>query len=113
PEAVHEAVAGAVERARRGEGPTLVEARCHRLRGHTFGDPMRYIPADEQQRAWDADPYQAYAARLVADAVVTVDELADLERRCRAEVDRAIEAALAQPEPGEDELFADVVGTAP
>lgn len=110
PERVHDAVAEAAERARAGDGPTLVEARCVRLRGHVFGDPMTYIAADERDRAWAADPYLAYAARLMADDVLSAEDVAAVQQDARGDVEHAITAALAQPEPDHAELFADVTG---
>src|SRR5579864_6121898 len=70
PVAVHGELSAAVDRARRGGGPTLVECVTFRFNGHYFGDPMAYIPPEQLQRAIAADPVPHFRARLIADGVL-------------------------------------------
>lgn len=108
PLAVFTAVEAAVARARRGEGPTLVEALTYRFCGHYFGDPMEYMPKAELQQAMAADPVPAYRSRLLAEGIATADELAALEARIEAELDEAVAAAKAAPFPEVAEVGVDV-----
>jgi acetoin:2,6-dichlorophenolindophenol oxidoreductase subunit alpha len=95
---VYETAARVIERARRGEGPSLVEALTYRHGGHSRADPATYRPKAEVE-AWMArDPIPTYAARLIA-AGVRRDELDRIEADTLAAVEEAIELAKAMPEP--------------
>jgi acetoin:2,6-dichlorophenolindophenol oxidoreductase subunit alpha len=108
PIAVYEAAQAAVERARAGEGPTLIEAVTYRFYGHLMGDAMEYMPADERAAAMEADPVPKYRQRLLDEGVATEAELADIEAKLAAEIDEAVEFALASPQPDLSELYTDV-----
>lgn len=95
--AVYQAVSGAVERARRGEGPSLIEAKTYRWEGFSTSDMGGYQSA-EDLAAWKArDPIHLSFERLRAH--VQEDELRRLEADARAQVDAAVEQALADPFP--------------
>ncbi len=103
-EAVHDAVAEAVERARGGGGPTLIEAKTLRIRGHYEGDPQTYRSKEEIAEARLKDPQKLVAERLIARGRTE----ADLEAARAAEaalVEAASAAALASPKPGVERLF--------
>ncbi len=74
-EAVFEASCDAVERARRGEGPTLIECRTMRMHGHGAHDDMRYVPPGTHERWAERDPIAGYAKRLVDDHGLSEDEV--------------------------------------
>ncbi|HEX8804036.1 MAG TPA: dehydrogenase E1 component subunit alpha/beta, partial [Acidimicrobiales bacterium] len=97
--AVRAAVAGAAERARTGGGPTLLEAKTFRVRGHEEASGTDYVPADELA-AWQArDPLTRLEARLDERGTLPADERARLREALRAEVDAVVARALAAPEP--------------
>jgi pyruvate dehydrogenase E1 component alpha subunit len=103
PDLVHAEAARAVARARRGEGPSLIEAVTYRHFGHSNSDPAKYRPPEEVA-AWLArDPLPAYRARLV-DAGVPEAQLAAIELDAEREVDDALAAAMAAPPPDLAEL---------
>jgi pyruvate dehydrogenase E1 component alpha subunit len=107
PDAVHAVATAALDRARSGAGPSLIEAKTYRHGGHSRADPGKYRP-DEEVREWLArDPLPMYRARLIADGV-TEEELAAVESAVGAAVDEATEFATAGRAPGEDLLFKDV-----
>ncbi|HZI64857.1 MAG TPA: transketolase C-terminal domain-containing protein, partial [Thermoanaerobaculia bacterium] len=90
----------AIERARRGGGPTLIEAMLGRMRGHAEGDgSLKVVPEDELARYVAGDPVPAYAARLERDGVLSADLRARIEKRVAELVEKSIEAALAAEEP--------------
>jgi len=96
---VHAAVRDAVERARAGGGPTLLEMKTYRYRGHSRSDPAKYRPAGELD-AWLArDPIEILGARLAAEGVLTVDDQARLRVEIQADIDAAAERAAAAPYP--------------
>ena len=112
PIAMYGAAREAVERARAGEGPTLIEAMTFRHHGHVFGDADRYM--DKAYKAdWVAkDPYPAYRATLIADGLATEDQLAGFEADAEAQIDEAVAFALDSAFPGLDQLSTDVFGEA-
>ncbi|GAA4682006.1 thiamine pyrophosphate-dependent dehydrogenase E1 component subunit alpha [Phytohabitans rumicis] len=104
---VHEAVALAAERARKGDGPTLIEAQTYRHFGHSRADPAKYRPADEVERWLKHDPLDVARARLEALGVPP-ESIVDRDRRAAAEVEAAIAAAKAAPAPEPALAFTDV-----
>ena len=108
PVAVYEAVKDAAERARRGEGPTLVEAVAFRLQGHYFGDAMAYVDKEKLAAARGADPVARFRARLLTSAEVDESALEDIEQAALQEVNDAMQFAIDSEEAGPEELFLDV-----
>ena len=94
----------AVDRARSGGGPTLVECMTFRFRGHSFGDNMKYIPPEQLAAAQEHDPVPMYRQRLLDAGVCTDDELADIETAATAIIDEAVQEAMAAPAPSPDHL---------
>ncbi len=112
PIAMYGVAAEAVARARAGEGPTLIEAMTYRFHGHVFGDADGYMPDAEKEAAIAADPYPRFRAMLIADGMASDEALAAIEAGFEAELDEAVEYALASEYPGNDELSTDVYGAA-
>jgi len=98
-DAVHAATVEAAERARRGDGPSLLEMKTYRYRGHSRSDPAKYRPAGELD-AWKArDPIELLAATLIADAVIGPNDPVEIRNETQAEIDGAAERAAAAPYP--------------
>jgi pyruvate dehydrogenase E1 component alpha subunit len=98
-EAVFEAAHAAVERARGGAGPTLIECRTMRMHGHGAHDDMSYVP-DGMLEEWERrDPIERYAARLASDFGFAEDEIAEIREQVRSYVAQCAEKALASPMP--------------
>lgn len=98
----------AVDRARAGEGPTLIEAMTFRFHGHVFGDADAYMDKAQKQAAMDADPVPLFRARLIAEGIATEEELQAIETDLEAQIDAAVKFALASDFPSLDELTKDV-----
>jgi acetoin:2,6-dichlorophenolindophenol oxidoreductase subunit alpha len=107
-EAMYSAFAEAVARARAGEGPTLIEALTFRFHGHAMGDDDSYIPPEQKAAAMAADPVPRLRARLIAERIATEEELAAYEAEVEAQIDDAVQFALASPWPDPDSLRFDV-----
>jgi pyruvate dehydrogenase E1 component alpha subunit len=90
-DAVMASVGLAVDRARSGGGPTLLEMKTYRFVGHSRGDPAKYRPTEEVEEWKKRDPIDLYGRRLVSSGQATADRLAT----ARAEVERAVAAAVA------------------
>jgi 2-oxoisovalerate dehydrogenase E1 component alpha subunit len=97
PVACYQVMSQAVARARRGDGPTLIEARCVRLGPHTSDDDDRYRSEEERAATLAADPLPAFRKRLVAWGVVSEAELDALDAEIRNEAREAADRALALP----------------
>jgi len=98
----------AVERARAGDGPTLIEAMTFRFNGHVFGDADAYMDKAQKKAAVEADPVPIFRARLIAEGIATEEQLAAIEADIEKRIDDAVEFALASPFPEIDELTKDV-----
>jgi len=110
PVEMYAAAREAVERARSGKGPTLIEAMTFRFHGHVFGDADAYMDKAQKEAAIAADPVPMFRARLIAEGVATEAELAAMEAEIEAQLDEAVDFALASPFPDLDELTKDVYG---
>ena len=108
PSAMYSVAKTAINRARRGEGPTLIEAMTYRFFGHNFGDPGTYMPKAEREAFIAADPLPALRARLIADHIASEADLAGIEAKIAAEIDDALAFAEASPHPDLAELTRDV-----
>jgi acetoin:2,6-dichlorophenolindophenol oxidoreductase subunit alpha len=104
---VRDSVARAAERARAGDGPTVIEAQTYRHYGHSRADPAQYRPAEEVERWMKHDPLDLARARLEALGVPP-DEVAAADARAAAVVDAAVDAAKSAPPPAVEEAFTDV-----
>lgn len=98
----------AIDRARAGEGPTLIEAMTYRFYSHVFGDADAYMDKDRKAAAMAADPVPRFRAHLIAQGISSEDQLAAMEAQIEADIDEAVEHALASPFPEVEELSRDV-----
>jgi acetoin:2,6-dichlorophenolindophenol oxidoreductase subunit alpha len=96
--AVREAALDAVQRARGGGGPTLVECQTYRHHGHSKADPARYRPPEEVERWLARDPLNVAKARL-QELGISGQELTDVEEATSARIENAVQRALAAPYP--------------
>lgn len=108
PDAMYGVAKVAVERARSGKGPTLIEALTFRFNGHVFGEPGTYIDKSEYRAAIEKDPLPKLRARLIADGYSTEQQLVQIEQEIEVELDSAVESALAAEFPDVSELKRDV-----
>jgi 2-oxoisovalerate dehydrogenase E1 component alpha subunit len=110
--AVYEAARDAVERARSGGGPTLIEAQTYRLTAHSSDDNDRTYRSREEVEEWRAkEPLTKYRAYLLENNVATEDELAEIKKRIDAEVNDATDYAEAQPVPDAADTLKHVYAT--
>ncbi|WP_113964906.1 thiamine pyrophosphate-dependent dehydrogenase E1 component subunit alpha [Mycobacterium shimoidei] len=108
PLAVASALDDALQRARGGQGPTLLECVTFRFRGHYFGDRMPYIPNDQLSAAMAADPVPRFRNHLVAAGICGEDEIDRIETEASATVETALSAVLSADSPSAEELDRDV-----
>ncbi len=106
--AVYETVGKAVDRARRGEGPTLVECKTMRIRGHYEGDPESYRSKDEVQEWKKKDPLDQFTRKLLEDGVLGPREVETKRAQFMKEIEEAVQFAKEAPYPDPREVTADV-----
>lgn len=107
-ELVYETTKAAVERARRGEGPTLIECKTWRHRGHYEGDPDDYRTAEEKSEWMQKDPIERLAKRLIEEGICTQAELDAIASDADKLLAEAIDEAEAAPVPSVSALMADI-----
>ncbi len=105
---VYEVAGEAVARARRGDGPSLIEVKTYRYFGHFEGDPQVYRPKDEVGELKQKDPIERLKQRLIGQGVLTADGAAQIEAQARSEVEDAITFARESPYPAPEEALNDV-----
>jgi len=96
-EAVHVATVEAVERARSGGGPTLLEMKTYRYRGHSRTDPARYRPEGELKHWQERDPITIFGRRLADEGLLSEEAQADLQGEVRQQLDEVAERAKSGP----------------
>jgi pyruvate dehydrogenase E1 component alpha subunit len=106
--AVWETTRRAVERARAGEGPSLVVSTTYRFEGHNIGDPQPYRTKNEVEEWRKRDAIEHFRDQLIDEGVVTVAETEAIERTIRERIEEAVEFARISPEPDLSSLEEDV-----
>lgn len=97
--AVNEAAQRAIERARKGEGPTILELKTYRIGGHSRNDACGYRTKEEEQEWFSRDPIQSFRKRILEEAVASEEELVKVEESIMAEIEAEVEYAQNSKEP--------------
>jgi pyruvate dehydrogenase E1 component alpha subunit len=109
PEAVHEAVERAVKRAREGGGPTLLEMKTYRYKGHSISDPQKYRSKDEVEEYKAQDPIEKVLKIITDNHLATNEEIEAINNKINAIVEESVRFAEESPWPNDDELLKDVL----
>ncbi len=108
PELVHEGVARAVKRARDGEGPTLLEMKTYRYRGHSVSDPQKYRSKDEVEEYKDQDPIIKVRKTILENNFATEEILQAIDEKINGIVEASVKFAEESPWPDDSEVLKDV-----
>lgn len=106
--AVAEAVDEAVQRARQGQGPSLVECKAFRYYGHFEGDAMAYYTDEMREEFRERDPIDKFRQNVLERELVSEDELDEIDEKVKNAIDEAVEFAEESPMPDAEELTTDV-----
>jgi len=106
--AVYEVAKEAVERARRGEGPSLIEVKVYRFRGHFEGDPQLYRPKEDLEEAKAKDPIKKLEKQLIDREIIKEEELKKMQDEIEMEIEETIEFARQSPYPEPQEALENV-----
>ncbi len=96
---VYEKVGRAIDRARKGDGPMLLEARTYRFFGHFVGDPQNYRTKEEVEDWKKRDPIQMFRDRVTAEGKLTATEMDAIDAQIKKDMEDALEFARKSPEP--------------
>jgi pyruvate dehydrogenase E1 component alpha subunit len=108
PEAVHEAVARAVKRAREKGGPTLLEMKTYRYKGHSISDPQKYRTKEELDSYKAKDPIVLITNAILENKYATQEELNAIDARINDVIEESVRFAEESPWPDESEVLKDV-----
>ena len=106
--AVYEATQKAVERARNDEGPTLIECKTYRHKGHSRVDPAKYRPKEEVEEWLAKDPIKRFKEKLLQTNILTEAEIQQIEKEVSAEIEEAVKFAMESPYPAPEEALEDI-----
>lgn len=108
--AVYKTTLQAAERARRGEGPTLLECRTYRLKGHSSHDKAEYRPKGEAEEWKKRDPIKHLSNLLIKLKIVSQKDVSKMDEEIKAEIEESVESAMKSPAPSlevmEDSVYA-------
>jgi TPP-dependent pyruvate/acetoin dehydrogenase alpha subunit len=105
---VYEAAKEAVDRARQGEGPTLLELVTYRITGHSRRDPCLYQPEEERKMALAKEPIGRFAKLLLAEGIAEQKELDAIRESVKVEVEASVKKAMSDPEPKPEDTLEDM-----
>jgi pyruvate dehydrogenase E1 component alpha subunit len=108
PESVHEGVSRAVKRAREKGGPTLLEIKTYRYKGHSISDPQKYRTKEEVEEYKGKDPIQVVLKKMLDNKFASQEDIDGINKRVDAIVAESVKFAEESPWPGDDEVLKDV-----
>ncbi len=106
--AVYDAAHEAVDRARKGEGPTLIECKTYRHKGHSRFDPATYRPKEEVKEWMKRDPIAQFKARFLEMKTLTEKEANKIEQEVATAIEEAVKFATESPQPAPEEALENV-----
>ena len=107
-ETVHEAVSRAVKRAREKGGPTLLEIKTYRYKGHSVSDPQKYRTKEEVEEYRGKDPISNLLSTIRKNNIATDEEINAIDKRVEERVTASVKFAEESPWPSDDEVLKDV-----
>jgi acetoin:2,6-dichlorophenolindophenol oxidoreductase subunit alpha len=105
---VYRAARQAIQKARQGGGPTLIEAKTYRLKGHYVGDPQKYRDPQEIEARWQNEPIGRFEGHLLDQQVLSQESRGSIWQRYEAEIEEAVQFAERSPYPRPEEALADL-----
>ncbi len=111
-EEVHKAIDRAVRRAREGGGPTFLEVRTYRFRGHSMSDPAKYRSKEEVEEYKEKDPINQVLKVIMDNGYATAEQIEQINEKVKMEVDEAVQFAEESPWPDDSELYKDIYADA-
>lgn len=108
PQDVHEGIEKAVENARRKKGPSFIEAKTYRYRGHSLSDPAKYRTKEELEEYKAKDPIEEVKKIILSKKWATEEELKEVDKKVKKQVEESVKFAEDSPYPDDSELYKDI-----
>ncbi len=108
PESVHESIARAAKRAREGDGPTLLELKTYRYKGHSISDPQKYRSKDEVDEYKEQDPIVRVLRTILENGYATQAEIDAIDSKVAQLVEDSVKFAEESPLPDDSEVYKDI-----
>lgn len=108
PEAVHDSISRAVKRAREGDGPTLIEFKTYRYKGHSISDPQKYRSKEEVDEYKDQDPINKVISTILENGFAVQSDLDAIDSKIHEIVEESVRFAEESPFPDDSEVYKDV-----
>ena len=105
---VHQAISKAAKRARKGDGPSLLEFRTYRYKGHSMSDPANYRSKEELENYKDKDPIEQVKNILLNKNILSQEEIESVDKNIKEQVKKSVEFAEKSPYPNKEEIFSDI-----
>ena len=105
---VHRAVAKAAKRARDGDGPTLLEFRTYRYKGHSMSDPAKYRSKEEVESYKDQDPIEQVKKMITTKKILKSEDIETIDQQIKEQVKKSVEFSEKSPYPDPEEAYTDV-----
>lgn len=106
---VYEGMKEAVERARQGGGPTLIEAKTYRIKGHYVGDPEMYRTKEEVREEFEKnEPIKRFEKRVLQESLLTKKDMEEIKKEVEKQIEDSLQFARKSPYPEPEELFTDL-----
>jgi pyruvate dehydrogenase E1 component alpha subunit len=108
PESVHTAIERAAKRAREKGGPTFLEIKTYRYRGHSMSDPAKYRSKEEVEEYKEQDPIEKALGKIKENNWATEEEIEAINEKVKAEVEASVKFAEESPYPDDSEIYKDI-----
>ena len=105
---VHHAVSKAANRARNGKGPSLLEFRTYRYKGHSMSDPAQYRSKKELENYKQKDPIEQVKNLLLSKNILSINEIELLDKNIKEQIKKSVDFAEKSPYPNKEEVFSDI-----
>jgi pyruvate dehydrogenase E1 component alpha subunit len=105
---VHHAVSKAANRARNGKGPSLLEFRTYRYKGHSMSDPAQYRSKKELENYKQKDPIEQVKNLLLSKNILSINEIELVDKNIKEQIKKSVDFAEKSPYPNKEEVFSDI-----
>src|ERR1017187_7969637 len=107
-EEVHKSIERAIRRAREGGGPTFLEIKTYRYRGHSMSDPAKYRTKEELEEYKEKDPINQVLKKIIDNNFATQEQIDMINEKVKLEVEEAVQFAEESPFPDDSEMYKDI-----
>ena len=105
---VHRAISKAANRARNGKGPSLLEFRTYRYKGHSMSDPAKYRSKEELERYKARDPIEQIKKMIILKKILSLDEINIIDQKIKDQVKKSVKFSEKSSYPGSEDVYSDI-----